>query len=103
MNNEKGYQKMTKDYEKILKQMRNDLKILADGNRLEILRFLKKKKEAPVCTISDNIGASFKATSKHLLFLARKGILKRRYDSPFVLYKFSNTLSEIHRIVISHL
>ena|SRR3989338_3023630 len=86
-----------------LEQIKVDLKILAENHRLEILQYLKKKREAPVGEIADHVKISFKATSKHLLFLAKKEILKRRYDGPFVLYSISDNLSGFNKLIISHL
>lgn len=74
-------------------ELNEELKILADINRLGILKFLKKRKTASVGEIADNLKISFKATSKHLLFLVRKEILINKRDGPFVMYYFSNNLS----------
>jgi len=85
------------------KDLEKEIEIFANAHRLAILSFLKKKKSASVGVIADNINVSFKTTSKHLLYLSKKGILKRRYDGPFVLYKISNNLPESVRLIISHL
>jgi DNA-binding transcriptional ArsR family regulator len=78
-------------------------KIFTNKHKLAILSFLKKKKSAPVGVIADNIGVSFKTTSKYLLYIAKKGILKRRYDGNFVRYQISDNLPESVRLIISHL
>lgn len=83
--------------------IRTDLKMLAESHHLEILHFLKNGKESSVGQISDHMSASFKATSKHLLLLAKKGILERHYDGPFVLYKISENLSDLNKSIISQL
>jgi len=93
------------------KELEKEFEIFANENRLAILSYLKNKKGGlvgksvgtSVGTIADNINLSFKTTSKHLLYLARKGILKRWYDGPFVMYKISDNLSAVARLVISHL
>ncbi len=82
---------MGKDEE--LKLLCEELKIIADENRLGILKYLKKKRSASVGEISDNLKISFKATSKHLLFLVKKGILIRQPDNPFVIYSMSSNLN----------
>lgn len=85
------------------KQITFDLKILAEKHRLEILNLLKTGKSKSVGQIADHLNISFKATSKHLLYFAKKGILKRRYDGPFVLYKISDNLPRVARLIIFHL
>lgn len=76
-------------------------KILANKHRLRILKLLKEKGEKSVGQIADHLEMSFNTTSKNVLFLADKGILSRRYDTPFVLYKISNSLPESAKIIIS--
>ncbi len=75
-------------------------KIFANEDRLAILAFLKTKRERPVGDIADNIEASFGITSKYLLYLAKNGILRRRYDSPFVLYSIANDISGPARLIL---
>ena len=81
--------------DKGLTELYAELKIVADINRLGILKFLKKRKEASVGEIADNLKISFKATSKHLLYLVRKGLLMNKKDGPFVLYYISNNLPKL--------
>lgn len=85
------------------KQLEEILKMLSEEHKLKILSFLKVKNEKSVGQIADYLGISFKATSKHLLHLSKRGILKRRYDGPFVLYKISGNLPKPAHVVISHL
>jgi predicted ArsR family transcriptional regulator len=73
-----------------IKSLYKELKIITDENRLGILTFLKKKKSASVGEISDQLKISFKATSKHLLFLVENGVLIRKPDNPFVIYSLSD-------------
>ncbi|MEI7513731.1 MAG: winged helix-turn-helix domain-containing protein [bacterium] len=84
-----------------LKILSAELKIVADENRLGILKFLKKKKTASVGEISDQLKISFKATSKHLLSLVKKGVLVRRSDNPFMIYSISPNLPEPIKNIIS--
>jgi len=78
-------------------------KCLANENRLAIVIFLKNKKSASVSEISDNVKTSFKATSKHLIYLIKKGILVRHNNSPFVMYSLSTTSSRFIRNIIPSL
>lgn len=84
------------------KKIAGIFKIFSNEHRLAILSFLKAKGERSVGDIADNIGAEFGITSKYLLYLTKKGILKRRYDGSFVLYKISDDLPEIARLIISN-
>jgi ArsR family transcriptional regulator, arsenate/arsenite/antimonite-responsive transcriptional repressor len=77
--------------------------ILAEGPKLEILGLLKSKGEKSVGQIADHLEISYKVISKHLLILFDAGILQRRYDGPFVLYKFSSTMPETVRVIINEL
>jgi len=79
------------------------LKIFANEHRLAILGVLKNKGERSVGQIADSLEISFNTVSKNLLYLAKKGILGKRYDGPFVLYKISNPISEPARFIISRL
>lgn len=84
-------------------ELKEILGIFSEKHRLEILKFLKDESNRSVGQIADHLEISFKATSKHLLFLAKKGVLKRRYDGPFVLYSIANDLPEPARLILSKL
>lgn len=84
-------------------KLAKELEILASRHRLAILSFLKKNGQRSVGSIADKVGISFKAVSKHLLFLAKNGVLNRQYDGPFVVYRISDNPSESVRSVISRL
>ena len=83
-----------------IKKLIETFKIFTNKHRLEILKLLKMG-EKSVGQIADHLEISFKATSKHLLFLSEKGILTRRYDGPFVLYSISKNISGIIQPIIS--
>lgn len=89
--------------EEQLKLLYQELKIVADENRLGILKFLKKRKTVSVGEIADNLKISFKATSKHLLFLVKKGVLVRHPDNPFVIYSLTSNLPESIKNIVSFL
>ena len=59
-----------KKYEKILKA-------LASARRLEIIKYLKKEKEANVGDIATHLKLSFKGTSKHLGILFAAELVER--------------------------
>ncbi len=84
-------------------ELEKTMKIFAEKNRLAILSLLKSHGEKSVGQIADRLGISFKAVSKHLLYLTNKGLLSRRYDGPFVLYSVSGSLSGFSRVIIAEL
>jgi DNA-binding transcriptional ArsR family regulator len=75
----------------------------SNEHRLAILKLLKEKGEKSVGQIADYLELSFRITSKHLMYLAGKGVLARRYDGPFVLYKIPSSLSGSARTIIDKL
>jgi ArsR family transcriptional regulator, arsenate/arsenite/antimonite-responsive transcriptional repressor len=79
------------------------LELLANKRRLAILSLLKEKGEKSVGQIADHLELEFKIISKHLILLAEKGILSRRYDGPFVLYQISANLPPLFRTIINEL
>jgi DNA-binding transcriptional ArsR family regulator len=79
------------------------LKIFANEHRLAILKLLKERGEKSVGQIADHLKIPLNTTSKNLLYLNKKGILKRRYEGPFVLYAIQNKLSSPINIIISKL
>ena len=86
-----------------MKEIKKELEIFDNLNRLEILKLLKNKGEISVGSIADKTKLSFKTVSRQLLYLAKNGIVERRYDGQFVLYKISSSLSKTANIIISNL
>jgi DNA-binding transcriptional ArsR family regulator len=86
-----------------IKESSQEFKIFANEQRLAILVFLKSEGNKSVGQIADGLEISFKNTSKHLLYLAKRGILERHYDGAFVLYKISNNLPKFTQLIIYHL
>ena len=84
-----------------IKKISQSLKCLTNEHRLTIVLFLKNRKSASVGDISDHVRISFKATSKHLFYLVKSGILVRHYDGPFVMYSLSANLSELINNLVS--
>ena len=79
------------------KDAERTLKALANKRRLEIVKFLRRTKEAVVGDIADQIKLSFKATSKHLGVLLSADIVEKEQRSLQAWYKLSpsqNTLSK---------
>jgi DNA-binding transcriptional ArsR family regulator len=85
-----------KEYEKILKA-------LANGRRLQILKYLKTKKNASVTDISSHIKLSLKSTSRHLAVLFTANMVDREQKNLFVFYFLSKTSSRLSKIIVNHL
>ncbi|MDP1729489.1 MAG: metalloregulator ArsR/SmtB family transcription factor [archaeon] len=86
-----------------MKQYEKILKALANKRRLEIIKYLKDKKEATVGDIVEHIKLSFKATSKHLAVLYGADILEKEQRSSSCFYSVASKLSTIAKSVVSTL
>jgi len=86
----------TKELEKILK-------ILANRRRLAIINYLRKKKEAKVGDIADEIKISFKATSKHLGLLFNADIVEKEQRSLQMWYRLSENQSGVVKYISNSL
>ncbi|MFA6397774.1 MAG: metalloregulator ArsR/SmtB family transcription factor [Candidatus Paceibacterota bacterium] len=84
-----------------MKQYEKSLKALANGRRLDIVKFLKEKKEASVGDIAEHIKLSFKATSRHLSVLAGADIVEKEQRSLSCFYSLAPKLSQVVKAVIS--
>ena len=73
-----------------MKELEKTMKALANKRRLAILKFLKKRTQAPVAEIAEAINLSFEATSKHLGILFNAEILEREQISPQIYYRISD-------------
>ncbi|MEK7567519.1 MAG: metalloregulator ArsR/SmtB family transcription factor [Patescibacteria group bacterium] len=83
------------------KDLERLLKAIANKRRLNILRFLKKKKEASVGDIAEEIKLSFRATSKHLKILDSVDLLDKEQRSIQIFYRFSDSAPELSRRILS--
>jgi DNA-binding transcriptional ArsR family regulator len=84
-----------------MKELERQLKALANKRRLAILKFLKKKGQAPVGEIAAEIGLSFKATSRHLAVLASADIVDKEQKGLLVFYHLSSVQKSITKYLIS--
>lgn len=82
-----------KHYEKILKA-------LANRRRLEIIKYIKQKKEVNVGEIAKHIKLSFKSTSRHLAILLGADILEKEQRSVTVFYSLSPQMNFLAKLVI---
>lgn len=84
-----------------MKDLEKIMKAFANRRRLAILKYLKKKGEAPVSEIAGEINLSFKATSKHLGILAAADILEKEQRSLMMFYKISPGQKPAARSILS--
>jgi DNA-binding transcriptional ArsR family regulator len=84
-----------------MRQYEKTLKALANKRRLEVLKYLKEKKEASVGDIAEHIKLSFKATSRHLAVLLSADIVEKEQRSLSCFYSLQPKLAPIARAVVS--
>ncbi len=76
------------------------LKALANGRRLEIIKYIKGKKKANVGDIASHIKLSFKSTSRHLSILLGADMLEKEQKNVLVFYSISTKLAPLAKLVI---
>ena len=86
-----------------IKKLEKIFKAVANKRRLQILRFLKQQKEASVGDIAENIGVSFKSTSRHLAVLYSVDILEKEQRSLEVFYSISAEMHKLMKHVVATL
>ena len=86
-----------------MKEQEKILKALANKRRLQIIKYLKNKKEATVGEIADHLKLSFKSSSKHLLMLMHTNIVEKEQRSLSAFYSLSSHYPPIIRSIIMNL
>ncbi|MEK7140331.1 MAG: metalloregulator ArsR/SmtB family transcription factor [Patescibacteria group bacterium] len=84
-----------------MRQFEKPLKALANKRRLEIVKYLKEKKEGTVGDLAEHINLSFKATSKHLAVLLSADIVEKEQRSLSAFYSLAPKLSPVARAIVS--
>lgn len=79
------------------------LKALANRRRLEIIKYIKEKKEANVGDIARHIKLSFKSTSRHLAILSGVDLLEKEQRNVSVFYSLAPKLASLAKLVISQI
>lgn len=82
-----------------MKEYEKTLKALANRRRLQILKYLKDKKQATVTDITGHLKLSFKSTSKHLAVLFGAGIVDKEQKSLSMFYCLAEPLPKIAKQV----
>lgn len=86
-----------------LKPVEKVLKALANQRRLAIVMFLKKKSNATVSEIAEEIDLSFRSTSKHLGVLRAAEVFDKKQSGLQVFYFLSEHPHPLAEIVIKSL
>jgi len=84
-----------------MKKEEKILKALANRRRLEIVKYLKGRKEASVSDISEKIQLSFKAISKHLAVLYSAEILDKEQKNIYVYYYISANIPQLAKNILT--
>ena len=74
----------------MIRDVASRFRILSEPARLELLNLLHVLGESTVQTLVDKTGNSQPNVSKHLLLMAREGILDRRKDGLQVYYSIAD-------------
>lgn len=82
-----------------MKEYEKTLKALANRRRLQIIKYLKDKKQATVTVIAEHIKLSFKSTSKHLAVLFNAEIVDKEQKSLSMFYSIAEPLPKIAKHV----
>ena len=78
-----------------MKELEKVLKALANERRLKILKLLKKNQELSVGEVAEEIGLSFRSTSRHLTLLYRAGVLEQERRANLVEYKIASPVPPV--------
>jgi len=77
------------------KELEKNFKALANKRRLEILKFLKRRGEASVGEIAEEIKLSLKSTSRHIQILAGLNIIDKEQRSLSAYYRISKEQNSV--------
>ena len=86
-----------------MKEKEKIIKAFANRRRLEIVKFLKPKREASVGEIAEHLKLSIKATSKHLGVLHGANIVEKEQRSLFYFYYLADKQVPVAKAIISNL
>ncbi len=79
------------------KELEKILKAVASKRRIEILRFIRAKREISVGDIAEEVRISIKAASKHLRVLYIAGFVEREQQGALALYRIADDIPETAR------
>lgn len=84
-----------------MKELERVLKALANKRRLQILKYLKRNREANVSEIAGEIKLSFKSTSRHLSVLAATDIVDKEQRSLQMFYRLARDQKPAARHILN--
>ena len=84
-----------------IRELEKILKAVANRQRLAILRYLKKEREASVSDIAGIIKLSFKSTSHHLRILSTANIIERNQKGHSGYYRLTEKQHPVVRNILS--
>ena len=88
----------------LLEEAAQRFKLLSEPVRLELLNHLHAAGEMPVQALVDATGHNQANVSKHLLLMARSGLLHRRQEGLYVYYSIKDpTIQSLCLLVCSRL
>ena len=84
-----------------MKELEKKLKAIANLRRLQILKYLKSQREAPVQEVAGQIHLSFKATSRHLRSLFLADFLEREQRGIYVYYRLTKNVPPAFKLILT--
>ena len=86
-----------------MRELERMLKALANGRRLLMLKYLKRKERASVGDIADEVKLLFKSTSRHLAVLTGAGHVEKEQESLIMWHSIAERRHKIFSEVLKHL
>ena len=83
------------------KELERVLKALANRRRLAIVKLLKRQGEATVGDIAEEVGLSFRATSRHLSVLYGADVLDKEQRGPQIFYRLAKQINPVVKYIIT--
>lgn len=83
------------------KELERVLKALANRRRLAMVKFLKREGEATVGDIAEEVGLSFRATSRHLSVLYGADVLDKEQRGPQIFYRLAKQINPAVKYIIT--
>lgn len=80
-----------------LQQAREHLKLLAGGQRLDLLCLLTRETELCVCDLADMLRTTVSAVSHQLRILRERGLVTNRRDAQTIYYRLTKRAQRLLR------
>jgi DNA-binding transcriptional ArsR family regulator len=86
-----------------MESLERNLRALANGRRLAIVRHPRNGKSASVSALADVIKLSFKSTSRHLAVLTGAGVLEKKQVGLEMMHSLKKERHGIVNDILKHL